>query len=181
MMVQTPHNEFLTDAFIAIGSNINAQDNIPRALTMLSEFLSITAVSNFYKNAAVGNSVQPDFFNGVIKIRTGLQPRGIKFDILRKIEEQLGRVRSADKFAPRTIDLDLILYGTLVIDEPGLVLPDQAVRHYSFVAVPLLELTPDLLLPDTGLPLSAEPVIKRTDRLQLQSEFTAGLRRLILS
>ena len=74
---------------------------------------------------------------------------------MRKIEKQLGRVRSADKFVPRNIDLDLILYGTLVIDELGLVLPDQAVRHYSFVAVPLLELAPDLLLPDTGLPLSA--------------------------
>ncbi len=181
MMAQIPHTESLSDAFVAIGSNINPRDNIPRALTMLNAYLPVAAISNFYKTAAVGPSAQPDFFNGVVKIRTAHQPREIKFDILRKIEERLGRVRSADKFAPRTIDLDLILCGTLVIDEPGLVLPDQAIRHYPFVAIPLRELAPDLPLPDTRTLLSAEPVMIRTSELQLQPEFTDYLRCLVLS
>ncbi|MFA6101810.1 MAG: 2-amino-4-hydroxy-6-hydroxymethyldihydropteridine diphosphokinase [Victivallaceae bacterium] len=180
-MTEIPHTEPWADAFVAIGSNIKPEDNIPRALAMLNTELSITAMSNFYRTAAAGSTAQPDFLNGVVKIKTAKQPHEIKFDILRKIEERLGRVRSADKFAPRTIDLDLILYGTLVVDESALTLPDQSIRHYSFVAVPLWELAPDLLLPDTRTPLSAEPVIRRTAELHLQRDFTGCLRRLILS
>jgi len=178
-MTQTPQTEPLADAFVAVGSNINPGENIPRALTMLNARLPIIGVSNFYKTAAVGVAGQPDFFNGVVKIKTVLRPRGIKFDILRKIEEELGRVRTADKFAARTIDLDLILCGNLVVDEPWLALPDQSIRSYSFVAVPLLELAPDLILPDTGAPLSGEPVIQRADERQFLPEFTDYLRRLI--
>ena len=180
-MTEIRHTEPLADAFVAIGSNIKPEDNIPRALSMLNTELSITAMSNFYRSAAAGSTAQPDFLNGVVKIKTAKQPHEIKFDILRKIEERLGRVRSADKFAPRTIDLDLILCGTLVIDEPGLVLPDQAIRHYPFVAIPLRELAPDLPLPDTRTLLSAEPVMIRTSELQLQPEFTDYLRCLVLS
>ncbi|MHB9139911.1 MAG: 2-amino-4-hydroxy-6-hydroxymethyldihydropteridine diphosphokinase, partial [Victivallaceae bacterium] len=132
-MIQTLQNEPCADAFVAVGSNINPQENILRALTVLNAHLPIIAISSFYKTAAVGVSRQPDFLNGIVKIKTMLQPREIKFDILRKIEEELGRVRSADKFAARTIDLDLILRGVLVVDEPGLVLPDHSIHSYSFV------------------------------------------------
>ena len=179
-MTQIPQTEPLFDVFVAVGSNINPQENISRALTMLDTHLAIAAISNFYKTAAVGASAQPDFLNGVVKIKTALQPREIKFNILREIEELLDRVRTADKFAARTIDLDLILCGNLIIDEPDIALPDPSIRFYAFVAVPLLELAPDLVLPDTGTPLSAEPVIRRTAELQFQSEFTSYLRRLIL-
>lgn len=179
-MTEILHTGPVADAFIAVGSNIDPQDNICRALTMLSTQMSIAAISNFYKTVAVGASAQPDFLNGVVRIKTDHQPREIKFDILRKIEERLGRVRSVDKFAPRTIDLDLILYGTSVINEPDLCLPDPSICTYSFVAVPLLELAPDLVLPDTGKQLSTEPVTKLKIALHLESEFTDMLRRLIL-
>ena len=169
------------DTFIAIGSNIEPEKNISAALLALKEYLTITALSNFYKTTAVGTTAQPDFLNGVVKIKTALQPRQIKFDILRKIEERLGRIRTADKFAPRTIDLDLILYGTLIIDEPDLRLPDPAIRTYPFVAIPLLELAPNLILPDTTKPLSTEPVTKLKTALHLESELTDSLRRLILA
>lgn len=69
-------------------------------------------------------------------------------------------MRSVDKFAPRTIDLDLILYGTSVINGPDLRLPDPSFYTYSFVAVPFLELAPDIVMPDTGKQLSTEPVTK---------------------
>ena len=78
---------------------------------MLKTHVTITAISNFYKTSPVGGRNQPDFINGVVKIQTDRSPRQLKFDILRKIEEKLGRVRSEDKYAPRTIDLDMILYG----------------------------------------------------------------------
>jgi 2-amino-4-hydroxy-6-hydroxymethyldihydropteridine diphosphokinase len=179
-MANTPPAKPLVDAFIAVGSNINPQENIPRAMTILNAQLSIIAISNFYKTAAVGTTAQPDFLNGVVKIKTAHQPREIKFDILRKIETCLGRVRTADKFAPRTIDLDLILYGMLVVDEPDLHIPDPAIRTYPFVASPLFELAPNLILPDTGNPLSTEPVTKLKTDLHLESDFTTRLRCLIL-
>jgi 2-amino-4-hydroxy-6-hydroxymethyldihydropteridine diphosphokinase len=173
-MTQTP-----VDAFVAVGSNIRPEDNIPSALLRLKTYATVIAVSNFYKTVAVGTSAQPDFLNGVVKIQTDRSPRELKFEVLRSIEAQLGRVRSADKYAARTIDLDVILYGTLVIDEPDLHLPDPAIRSYPFVAIPLLELAPDLILPDTRTPLSHEPAAHQTSGLNFQRDFTDTLRRLI--
>jgi 2-amino-4-hydroxy-6-hydroxymethyldihydropteridine diphosphokinase len=170
----------MSDIFIAVGSNIDPSKNIAASLLELQTHVQILAISNFYRTAAVDRPEQPDFLNGVIKIQTALDPRKLKFDILRKMEDQFGRVRSEDKYAARTIDLDIILYGTLLIAEPGLCLPDPAIRTYSFVAVPLLELAPHLILPDSGTPLSKEPAAKLKSGLNLESEFTSSLRRLIL-
>jgi dihydroneopterin aldolase/2-amino-4-hydroxy-6-hydroxymethyldihydropteridine diphosphokinase len=105
----------------------------------------------------------------------------LKFDVLRKIESQLGRIRTSDKFAPRTIDLDMILYGTLVIDEADIKIPDPSIRLYPFVAVPLLELAPKLILPDTHTPLADEPVAKLNTALHLLPEFTEYLRQIFLA
>ena len=169
------------DAYIAVGSNIKPQDNIFDALIALKTYVTINAISNFYETPPVSGPGQPDFLNGVVKIKTDRSPREIKFDILRSIEERLGRVRSTDKYAPRTIDLDLILYGSLVIDEPDLHLPDPSICLYPFVAVPLLELAPELIMPDARTPLSDEPVIKLKADLRLEPEFTARLQRRILA
>ena len=168
------------NAYIAVGSNIEPQDNILNALVNLKTYTTIIAISNFYITCPVGNSEQPDFFNGVVKIQTDAGPRKLKFEILRKIEEKLGRQRSADKNAPRTIDLDLILYGIVLIDEPDLRVPEPSIRLYPFVAVPLLELAPELILPDTKTALADEPVVKEKNDLRLEKDFTARLRRLIL-
>jgi 2-amino-4-hydroxy-6-hydroxymethyldihydropteridine diphosphokinase len=166
------------DVFIAIGSNINPQDNISNAVAALKTYVTIAAVSNFYKTPAAGRSQQPDFLNGVIKIQTDLKPRRLKFDILRPIENQLGRVRCPDRNASRTIDLDMILYDLLVINAPDFRIPDPAVRLYSFVAVPLLELAGQLILPDTHTPLANEPAAKSASGLHPEPEFTDRLRRL---
>ena len=86
--------------------------------------------------------------------------------MLRRIESELGRVRSADRYAPRTIDLDLLLYGDLVIDEPGLRIPDPDIRIRPFIAVPLLELEPGLVMPDTGEAIAG--LIDEGRRAQMQ-------------
>jgi 2-amino-4-hydroxy-6-hydroxymethyldihydropteridine diphosphokinase len=166
------------DIYIAVGSNIKPKDNIINALVALKTYVTITVISNFYKTSPVGGLNQPDFLNGVVKIRAQRSPRELKFDILRKIEEKLGRVRSEDKNAARTIDLDLILYGKKVIDEPGLCLPDPAIRLYPFIAIPLLEIARELILPDTRMPLADEPVTKLKNDLYLEPVFTERLRRL---
>jgi 2-amino-4-hydroxy-6-hydroxymethyldihydropteridine diphosphokinase len=173
--------DIAVDAFVAVGSNIDPQENVRRALTILKTYVSITAVSTFYRTAAVDRPDQPDFINGVVGIRTARSPREVKFDVLRRIESQLGRVRSADKYAARTIDLDLVLYGAMVVDQPDLHLPDASIRRYPFVAVPLVELACDLVLPDTRTPLSDEPVIKAGADMQTMPEFTQSLRGLVLS
>ncbi len=168
------------DVYIAIGSNIEPFGNIPHAVILLKKYVTITSISDFYKTRAVGSKIQDDFLNGILKIKTEQPPRNLKYEILRKIEEKLTRNRSDDKFAPRTIDLDLILYEQMVIDEPDLKIPDPNIRHYPFIAIPLARLAPDLILPDTMTPLKSEPVLKQTSDLNLQHDFTNRLRNLNL-
>ena len=169
----------LEDVYIAVGSNIEPQDNIFQSLLLLKSYVTIASISNFYRTSPVGGRKQPNFINGVVKIRTDRSPRQLKFEVLRKIEEKLGRVRSEDKYAPRTIDLDMILYGATVLDEPDLRLPDPSIRLYPFMAIPLAEIAPGLILPDTKTHLADEPVIKLKSDLHPESDFTKNLRRLI--
>jgi dihydroneopterin aldolase/2-amino-4-hydroxy-6-hydroxymethyldihydropteridine diphosphokinase len=81
-------------------------------------------------------------------------PEKLKFGVLRKIEKELNRNWESDKYAPRTIDLDLLLYGDMVIHEENLTIPDPDIYKRSFIAFPLSELNPDLVMPDTRKPLS---------------------------
>ena len=140
----------MSTAFIAVGSNIEPERHVPAALDRLRKCVGVTGVSTVYRTAPLGRPEQGAFLNGVWRIETDVPARGLKLDVLRRIETELGRVRTADKYAARVIDLDVILYGNQVIDEPDLRLPDPDIRTRAFIAVPLLELAPDLVLPDTG-------------------------------
>ena len=170
-------NAPIRTAFVAVGSNIEPERNIPAALEALARFVRVTGSSTFYRTAPVARPGQPAFYNGVFQAQTGLAARALKFDVLRPIEERLGRVRTADKDAPRTIDLDLLLCGDEVIDTPELRLPDPEIRVRPFVAVPLLELCPELLLPGTGEPLRAFPAARASQALERLTEFTHQLRK----
>jgi 2-amino-4-hydroxy-6-hydroxymethyldihydropteridine diphosphokinase len=129
-----------TGIFVAVGSNIDPESNILRGLEELALRVRITGISTFYETEPVGPPGQPPFFNGAVRIDSELPPRELKFGVLRPVEEMLGRRRGADKYAPRTLDLDLVLYGDLVIDEEGLTLPDPDLVRRPFVAVPVAEL-----------------------------------------
>lgn len=144
-------------AFVAVGSNIHPERNILEAVALLAEAVHVASTSTFYRSPPVERPEQPDFRNGVIEIRTSRSPRPLKFDVLRSIEDRLGRVRTRDPHAARIIDLDLILFGRLVLEDPDLRLPDPDIRVRPFVAVPLLELEPHCTLPDTGEALSELP------------------------
>ena len=141
--------------------------------------LRVLASSTFYRTAPLGRPEQPPFVNGVWRIQTTIEPRPLKFHVLRGIEAALGRVRTEDRYAPRTIDLDVVLYGDAVVEEPGLVLPDPDVRERPFIALPLLELAPDLVLPDTGEQLSAVCPAQRPPDMQPLCELTQTLRARI--
>jgi len=141
-------------AYISVGSNIDPDVNIARALDLLAEQVEVVAVSSMVRTAPIGPPDQPPFVNGVWCIRTDLPPRRLKFDVLRPIERRLGRARTADRYAPRPIDLDLILYGRVTLDEPDLRIPDPEVDR-PFVRAALAQLDPNLRLPGEREPVSS--------------------------
>ncbi len=136
-------------AFIALGSNIDPETNLPLAAARLSDLGNPIAVSKVYQNPAIADDPQPDYLNAAVLIETSLDPLTIR-DKLREIEADLGRIRTADKFAPRTIDLDLCILGDRVLDHELLSLPDPDLLERAYLAVTLAELRPDFLHPLTG-------------------------------
>ena len=163
-------------AYIAVGSNILPEKNVPIAIDLLRKKVEIVAVSSFYRTKPLHRPEQADYRNGVVAVRTSVTPRELRDEILRPIEEILERKRSEDKYAPRTVDLDLILFGDEVIRESGLNLPDDDLRTRPFVAVPLLEVAPELVLPDDGTRLADLPVAKMTQDIQLDKGLTDALK-----
>jgi 2-amino-4-hydroxy-6-hydroxymethyldihydropteridine diphosphokinase len=163
-------------AYVAVGSNIRPDKNIDAALVALMHRIHVTGVSSFYKTAPIDRPEQQPFYNGVWQISTRLSPRVVKFQVLRRIETKLGRKRTKDPHAPRTIDLDLILYGNKVIDTPDFYLPDPDIASRPFVAIPLLELHPNLVIPGTGERLSSLAVANRDENLEKLHLFTNQLR-----
>ena len=138
-------------AFVGIGSNIEPAKNVRAAIRSLGRHTRLVGVSMVYRTDALDRPEQPPYFNCVAEIETDAPPAQVKHGILRPIENELGRKRTEDKYAPRTIDLDLILYGDLAMDEADIKLPDPQILERPFLAIPLSELAPDLVLPGTGL------------------------------
>ncbi|HEY3325277.1 MAG TPA: 2-amino-4-hydroxy-6-hydroxymethyldihydropteridine diphosphokinase [Planctomycetota bacterium] len=172
-------------AFIAVGSNIEPERNICEALRRLKDRVRVVGVSPFYRTLAVGSDGKIDvhasaFVNGVFEIETELTARELKDGVLGPIETALGRTRTADKFAARTIDLDLVLYGDVVSGEPDLRLPHPDIRRRAFVAVPLAEIAPELVLPDTGEKLGGLAISKQREGIEELGEFTRELRAVLV-
>jgi 2-amino-4-hydroxy-6-hydroxymethyldihydropteridine diphosphokinase len=135
---------------VALGSNLgDRRALLTEAVARLSVLLEDLRVSTFHDTAPVGvPDLQPNYLNAVAVGTTTRTPREL-LDGLMDIERALGRTRPHHA-APRTIDLDLILYGTAVVDEPGLMLPHPRFRERAFVLVPLCEIAPDMKDPVTG-------------------------------
>lgn len=139
--------------FVGVGSSVDPGVHVPRALERLDGAVGVVAVSTFYVTPALGRPSDPPFVNGVVEVRGALPPAALK-DLLRRIEDAEGRRRGGDRFGTRTIDLDLLLHGDAVSGAPGLTLPHPDVLRRRFVALPLLELAPDLELPGSRARLS---------------------------
>jgi len=166
-------------AYIGIGSNIEPERNITYALARLSKHVDITGISSFYKTASLLRENQDDYLNGVWQISTSILPEKLKFGVLRRIEKELHRNRESDKYAPRTIDLDLLLYGDVVLQEDNLTIPDPDISKRSFIAFPLSELNPDLVMPDTNKPLIDILSVLSKENMVLDEAFTEKLRRMV--
>jgi len=145
----------MREAFVGIGSNLGDREGyLRRALELLAaeDGVEVTAVSTLRETEPVGPVSQGPFLNGAVRIETELAPRQL-LERLLAIEERIGRVR-VERFGPRTIDLDLLVYGDEVIDEPGLTVPHPRLRERRFALEPLADLAPGLVVPGAG-PVSA--------------------------
>ncbi len=128
-------------AAIGLGSNLgDPAANVERAFEALASAGSVVRRSSLYRTKPWGKLDQPDFVNAVAILETPLQPREL-LAALKAIEAQLGRV-DGERWGPRAIDLDLLAYDDLVLDEPGLQIPHAALRERAFVLVPLAEADP---------------------------------------
>ena len=139
-------------AYIALGSNLEQpQRQLQAGFDALARLpdTQLIAQSSLYRSAPVGYVNQPDFVNGVAAIRTGLAPHAL-LDALLAIEREQGRAREFPN-APRTLDLDIVLYGERVIREPGLSVPHPRMHERAFVLQPLLELDSTISVPGKGL------------------------------
>lgn len=143
--------------WLCLGSNIEPLRHLRLAVAMLAERFPLAGVSRVWESEAVGAPGSPPFLNAAAEIATELPPRTLKHDVLRPLEARLGRVRGDDPNAPRTIDVDIVLYDELILDDPaaGLTLPDPEVLTRAHVALPLADLAPDLRHPATGETLAA--------------------------
>lgn len=140
-------------AFIELGSNLEPERYLPLAVERLANLGHIQAVSSAYENPAFGPPGQPDFVNLAVSLETDLPPDELR-SALRRIETELGRRRSPDRYAPRVIDLDLCLYGSIVTDRDGLQVPDPDILERGYLAHTLAQLAPDFRHPLTGQTLS---------------------------
>jgi 2-amino-4-hydroxy-6-hydroxymethyldihydropteridine diphosphokinase len=136
----------MTRAYVGLGANLGNREGTIRAA--VAQLPGVVAVSPLRETDPVGVTDQPQFLNGVAALETELPPREL-LDVLLAVERGLGRERR-ERWGPRTIVLDLLLYGDEVIDEDGLTVPHPRLRERRFVLEPLAGLAPTLVVPGLG-------------------------------
>jgi len=135
-----------TIAYIGLGSNLGEKkDNCRKAIALLAKSGRVVRASSLYRTEPVGLAEQDDFVNAVVEIETILPPEAL-LDQCRSIENELGRVRTV-RWGPRTIDVDILLYGAVMIETPELTIPHPLLHNRRFVLVPLCEIAPHVMHP----------------------------------
>lgn len=171
-------SERLTElAFIALGSNIRPEYYLPEATRHLRSLGHMEAVSSAYQSKPIGEHEQPDFLNGAVLISVNEEPEVLR-TMLRGIETSLGRIRTEDKYASRTIDLDLVLLGNRV--DPKFPLPDPDILTRAHLAIPLAELDAEFCHPTTHEALDTIANRLRSDLLRANKD-VSQLLTIILS
>jgi len=168
-------------AFIAVGSNLDPDSNVYEGIRRLGLAETLVGISSLYRTPAEDRPEQPDYTNGVVAIETETSPRDLKFGTLRRIEEELGRTRGPDRFAARTIDLDLIWYDDLVLAQSDFTLPDPQILERPYLALPLAELAPRLIFPGSGLCVGDIAAGMSDDGMQPLTAYRERLGRLLAS
>lgn len=136
-------------AYVGLGGNLgDAASTLRSAALSLAQLPGsrMLAASRLYRSSPLGRADQPDYYNAVVKLRTGLSP-GALLEMLLAVESEFGRVRTGERWGPRTLDLDLLLHGGTVCSGERLTLPHPGMRERAFVLYPLAEIEPGLVLP----------------------------------
>ena len=139
-------------AYVGVGANLGDREaTIRRAVELLEGMpgVEVVGTSALIETEPWGPVDQPSFLNGAVAVETELDPHAL-LDVLLDVERSLGRVREGERWGPRTIDLDLLLYGELVVDEAGLTVPHPCLPERAFALEPLAELAPDAVIPGNG-------------------------------
>jgi len=142
--------------YICLGSNIDAEANLPAAVGRLGRYGRVAAASAVYETLPVGFTDQANFLNAAVLLETDLSLEAVLDEIVPAVEHELGRVRDpGNPNGPRTIDLDVALFNDIATRADRRELPDPNIAKYPFVAIPLAELDPDYTLPTTGETLAS--------------------------
>ncbi len=139
-------------AYIGLGANLGPREvTVLRAADLLAadEGIEVLEISQLRETEPVGDVDQPPFLNGAVAVETTLSPREL-LDVLLRVERELGRLRDGERWGPRTIDLDLLLYGDEIVDEEGLRVPHPRLHERRFALEPLVDLEPELEIPGLG-------------------------------
>ena len=145
----------LNQAFLALGSNIEPEWNLPQAVQLLADFGIVRGKSSVWQSAPVGDTDQPDFLNAAVLLETEYDADAICERIVPQIESRLNRVRDPqNKNGPRTIDLDLVLFNSESLRIAHRIIPDPEIGLRVFLAVPLAEIAPDYDVPGLDKTLS---------------------------
>ncbi|WP_313686383.1 2-amino-4-hydroxy-6-hydroxymethyldihydropteridine diphosphokinase [Pantoea sp.] len=157
----------MTRVYLALGSNLaDPLHQVDAALAALDAIPQTrrVATSSLYRTPPYGPPDQPDYLNAVVALETGLSAESL-LDQTQRIELEHGRVRKAERWGPRTLDLDILLFGDTVINTPRLTVPHYDMHNRAFMLLPLLELAPQLTFPD-GTPLA--PLLAALDQSEIR-------------
>jgi len=143
-------SSLVASVYLGLGANVGDRlGNLRTALARLQTLARLEEVSSLYETEPQGVSEQPPFLNAVCRITTGLEPEGL-LRFLKNLEQEIGRRPGGQRWGPRPIDLDILLYGERVVDTPELQIPHPRLAERAFVLVPLCELAPELRHPLLG-------------------------------
>jgi len=140
----------MTTAYIGLGSNLcDPEQQLRDAVTQLERLkhCQLSSISSLYFSRPMGPQDQPDYMNAVAELETSLSPIAL-LDELQKIENKAGRIRKDNRWGPRILDLDILLFGEQTIDTERLTVPHYGLKEREFVLIPLIEIIPELLLPN---------------------------------
>jgi 2-amino-4-hydroxy-6-hydroxymethyldihydropteridine diphosphokinase len=152
--------------YLGLGSNLgNRKVNLQAAVEGIEPVARLLATSPIYETPPWGYLNQPDFLNQVVRVDTDLSPSELLV-YLKSLETRLGRTATV-RYGPRTIDIDILFYDDLILDEPGLIIPHPRIQGRAFVLVPLADLAPDMLHPLEGKSILA--LLKQVDRSEIAS------------
>jgi 2-amino-4-hydroxy-6-hydroxymethyldihydropteridine diphosphokinase len=163
----------LKQSFIGVGSNLNHPiSQVQQAITALKNLAQTQFIqaSSLYSSKPLDDSQQPDYINAVIEIKTSLDAMSL-LRHLQNIEKHQGRVRDGERWGPRVIDLDILLYGNENVQMPELIIPHVGMKEREFVIIPLHEIAADLIFPSgESLKAIAAQIVDKNRHIQRLNE-----------